>query len=98
MGEDPIAVAPHLYDVLFENERVRLIETKFGMGDSSPMHSHPDYLVFALEAGKAVFRSEDGETVDVEMKAGDVMWRDAETHAVDAAPDSQVHVLLFELK
>ncbi len=42
------------------------------------MHSHPDYLVYGLGDGKVQFTSPLGETADVELKTGDVMWRDAE--------------------
>ena len=98
MGHDPVEVAPNVYSVLFENEKVRLLQVREKPGDGSSMHSHPDYLVYGLGAGKVQFTSPSGETADVELKAGDVMWRDAEEHATENVGDTDVHALLFELK
>ena len=39
-----------------------------------------------------------GETAEIEMKAGDVMWREPEEHAVDNIGSTEAHALLFELK
>jgi len=35
------AVAPNLYKVLFENNRVRVLVTRYGPGVTSESHSHP---------------------------------------------------------
>jgi len=40
---DPAEVAPNVYGVLFENDRVRLLEVRLRPGDGSARHSHPDY-------------------------------------------------------
>ena len=44
MAEHAATVAPHAYRVLFENERVRLLEVSMEPGSSTEMHSHPDPL------------------------------------------------------
>jgi quercetin dioxygenase-like cupin family protein len=67
-------------------------------GDSSALHSHPDYLVYNLEDGKVKFGGPSGEGEEVELKAGDVMWRDAEDHTAEGIGSTDVHALLFELK
>ena len=36
--------------------------------------------------------------VEVELKPGDVMWREPEEHAVDNVGNTDAHVLLVELK
>jgi quercetin dioxygenase-like cupin family protein len=97
MGLDPVEVAPDVYEALFENERVRLLRVHLDPGGSSPMHSHPGYLVYALAPGKVTFTSESGEKEELEVDAGQAGWRDAETHSTAAGPTG-VDALLVELK
>lgn len=98
MAGDPVEVAPNVYKTLFENERVRLLEVRLAAGDSSEMHSHPDYVVYNLSAGKVKFSSGSGETEEVELPEGTAMWRDAEEHATENVGGNDVRALLFELK
>jgi len=98
MTTDAAQVAPNVYTVLFENERVRLLEARLRPGDSSAMHSHPDYLVYGLGDSKVTFTSASGESADVELKAGQTMWRDAEEHSAKNLGTTDVVALLFELK
>ena len=50
MVKDAAEAAPNVYTVVFENERVRLLEARVKPGDSSAMHAHPNYLVYGLAA------------------------------------------------
>ena len=98
MAQDAVQVAPHVYKVLLENERVRLLEVRMKAGEGSAMHSHPAYVIYGLSDGKVTFKSPSGESIDVEVKAGDVMSREAEEHAVENIGSADVHALVFELK
>ncbi len=98
MAEDAVKVAPHVYKVLFENERARVLEVNMQPGDSSDMHSHPDYLVHLLSSGKVRFTSPSGETAELELPAGASMWREAEEHSTENVGDTAVHALFFEPK
>ena len=98
MAEDATKVAPHVYKVLFENERVRLLEVSMQPGDSSEMHTHPDNLVYMLSDGKVTFTDPSGETADLELQAGASMWMEATEHATENTGGAVVHVLFFEPK
>jgi beta-alanine degradation protein BauB len=98
MAGHAAAVAPDVYKVIFENDRVRVLEARMGVGDHTDLHSHPDYLVYALKDGKVKFTGPSGEGGEAEFKAGDVMWREAEEHATDNVGDTEVHALFFEPK
>ena len=52
MTEDATKVAPHVYKVVFENERARVLEVRMKPGESTTRHSHPDYVVYVLSGGK----------------------------------------------
>jgi beta-alanine degradation protein BauB len=98
MAEDAAKVAPHIYKVLFENERVRLLEVTMQPGDSSEMHSHPDNLIYVLSDGKVTFTAPSGETADLELATGASTWMDATEHATDNVGGTTVRVLFFEPK
>ncbi|MDH5616494.1 MAG: hypothetical protein OEY62_08140 [Acidimicrobiia bacterium] len=38
--------------VVFENERVRVLDVRADPGSESPMHSHPDSVMYARECGR----------------------------------------------
>ncbi|MDP9362481.1 MAG: cytoplasmic protein [Acidobacteriota bacterium] len=97
-AQDPVKVAPDNYKVTTNNTRVRVVDIHLKPGDKVPMHSHPGYVAVALTPCKVRFTSPAGKTQDVEFKAGDANWRDAETHAVQNIGESECHVLNIELK
>ena len=98
MAEDAATVAPHVYKVLFENERARFLEVTMKPGESTQMHSHPDYLIYNLNAAKVRFALPSGESAELELPAGAVMWREAEEHATENVGDTEVRCFFFEPK
>jgi len=98
MAKDAVEAAPNVYTVLFENERVRLLQARVKPGDSSSMHSHPNYLVYSLGECNVTFTEASGQSVDVELKDGQSMWREAEEHSAKNLGSTDVVALLIELK
>lgn len=98
MANDAAQVAPHVYKVLFENDRVRLLEVRMKPGDESAMHSHPDYLVYTLEGGTVKLTAASGDSADVEINAGETMWRDAEEHSALNTGSTELVAVFVELK
>ena len=45
---DAVSVAPDVYSVMFENDRVRVLAIRTDAGASSEMHSHPDMVLYAV--------------------------------------------------
>lgn len=98
MADDAAKVAPHVYKVVFENERARVLEVTMEPGDRSEMHTHPDYFVYFLSDGKGRFTTPSGETQEIEWRAGTSMWREAEEHATENIGGTTVRALFFEPK
>ena len=99
MKQDPVQAASLNYKVLFENDRVRVLEYRSKPGEKTEMHSHPDYLVYDLGNGyKIQFTFPDGKVKTIEGKAGTVSWHDAVTHAAENIGTIDAHALLIELK
>lgn len=57
MSQDAVAVAPDVYKVLLENERVRVLEVKAKPGMRTAMHTHPSLVAVGITDGKYRFGS-----------------------------------------
>lgn len=97
-AQDPLKIAPEIYKVALENERVRVLDVHLKAGGKSPKHSHPAYVAVAFTPCKVRFTLPDGKTREADMKPGDVVWSDPETHSVDNIGTGECHVLNIELK
>jgi hypothetical protein len=52
MTEDATKVAPHVYKVVFENERARVLEVRMKLGESTTRHSHRTTSSTSLAAAR----------------------------------------------
>ena len=98
MAEDAAKVAPHVYKVLFENDRLRFLEVTMQPGERSELHSHPDYFVYFPSGGKGRFTTASGETEELDMPEGVSMWREAEEHATENVGDTTIRAFFVEPK
>ena len=100
-AQDAARVQPHAYKVVFENDKLRVLEfnSRPGMGVCGEgMHSHPPHLTIALSAAKVRVKLPDGKLFNGENKLGDVFWSEAETHEVENISGRDVRALIVELK
>ena len=97
-AQDPAKVDPAHYKVLFNNSQVRILDVRQKPGYKTPMHSHPNHVVYALTGETLKFTLPDGKTNTATIKAGQVVWRNAETHTVENVGKNEAHVLDIELK
>ena len=95
-AQDAVATQPANNKVLFENDRVRVLEVTFGPGTPLKMHSHPAHVVYMVEGGKAKFTTADGKVTDAEATPGTVRWSDPVTHTVETSAASKA--IVVELK
>ena len=98
MAQDPLEVGPDVYKLVFENERVRVLDAQFKVGGKIGTHSHPDHFAYVLSSGKIRISYPDGSSKEVELKVGDVLWMNAETHAGENIGTTEIHLLVVELK
>src|SRR5229473_1749830 len=92
-AQDPAKVDPQHYKVLLDNEYVRIIDVRQQPGDKSPLHSHPHHAVYWLTGSTLKFTSSDGKINTVTNKAGQAVWRNAETHTVEVIGKTESHAL-----
>lgn len=97
-AQDPVKVAPTMNKVILDNEKVRVIDSVLKAEQQMPMHQHPDNVVYVVKGGKLRFVDMKGTPTDREFKDGECMFRPTETHAVQNAGSTDVHVITIELK
>lgn len=97
MNLDPAVTNPEHYHVVFENERVRVLEYSDQPGDSTTPHEHPDSLMYTLSAFRRRLVSGDQQR-EVALDAGTVGWLPAQQHHGENIGDTPTHVLFVELK
>jgi quercetin dioxygenase-like cupin family protein len=94
---DPVVTDPELYRVIFENERVRVLEYRDRPGDATSPHSHPDTVMYTLTSFSRRLAA-DGRQVEVTLPAGQVRWVAAQEHSGENVGDTVTHALFIELK
>jgi quercetin dioxygenase-like cupin family protein len=97
-ADDPVKVDPKHYKVEFENDHVRVVRIKYGPGEKSMMHSHPESVAVFLTDARAKFTYPDGKTEDIDAKAGTVQHMDAFTHLPENKTKKRFEVIQVELK
>ncbi|MEV6814860.1 cytoplasmic protein [Micromonospora sp. NPDC051296] len=97
MSQDPAITDPDLYKVVFENDRVRVLEYLDQPGAKTHPHRHPDSVMYTLSSFRRRI-SAGGREVDVELPAGQVRWLDAQEHSGQNIGDTDTHTLFIELK
>jgi beta-alanine degradation protein BauB len=97
MKNDPVATNPELYSVVFENEKVRVLEYRDQPGDRTLAHDHPDSVMITLSSFRRRLGSQD-ESRDVELTQGLAAWLPAQRHFGANIGDSETHVIFVELK
>jgi len=97
MSLDPVETNPDHYKVVFENDRVRVLEYTDRPGERTTTHEHPDSVMHTLSAFRRRLISGDAAR-EVEMPAGLTGWLPAQQHAGENIGDTETHVLFVELK
>jgi hypothetical protein len=95
---DPTTTDPDKYRVIFENERVRVLEYRDEPGQATKPHEHPDSLMYTLSSFDRRLVAESGESRDVSLTSGEVRWLDAQTHSGENIGQTPTHVLFVEFK
>jgi quercetin dioxygenase-like cupin family protein len=97
MSLDPVVTNPDHYRVVFENERVRVLEYTDEPGDRTAPHGHPDSVMCTLSSFQRRLFAGDRQR-DVELTAGTVNWLPAQQHAGENIGETPTHVIFVELK
>jgi quercetin dioxygenase-like cupin family protein len=103
---DAMVAAPDHHEVLLENERVRVLDSRIKPDETVPLHTHrwasvlyilgtSDFIRYDTE-GNAVF---DSRTAATNVKPGTAVWSPPlRAHSVENVGDTEIRVISVELK
>jgi len=97
MKLDPVTTNPESYKVVFENDRVRVLEYKDKPGHLTTPHEHPNSVMYTLTTFSRRLHA-NRTTRDVEIVAGTTSWLPAQMHAGENIGQTDTHVIFVELK
>jgi hypothetical protein len=95
---DPVELDPKHYKAEFENDAVRVLRIKYGAGEKSVMHDHSAGVGIFLTDQHVKFTYPDGNTKEIELKAGQTKWLDSFTHLPENLSDKPFEMILVEIK
>ncbi len=97
MSGDPTETDPDKYKVVFENERVRVLEYRDKPGDRTSPHRHPDSVMYTLSSFERRLIHGDQQR-DVQLEAGRAIWIAAQEHGGENIGQTDSHSMFVELK
>ena len=96
---DPVRAAPHIYELAFENERVRVLKRTLRKQETAPLVSQPDRVVVYLNP--CAWLEDDGEGGERMMSFGfgEPSWAAGGSHG-GTSPNvvETCHIVEVELK
>jgi len=95
--DDPVGTNPDHYSVLFENERVRVLEYRDEPGDETTPHRHPDSVMVTLSAFRRRLSTND-RVFDAVLDAAEARWLPAQSHSGENTGDTPTRAIFIELK
>ncbi|TDQ29393.1 cupin domain-containing protein [Zeaxanthinibacter enoshimensis] len=97
-AQDAVEADPEHYSVEFENDQVRVLRIKYGPGEKSVMHQHPDAVAVMLTESNGMMTLPDGSMIEDKNKAGTAMFTPEATHLPQNNGSEPMELILVELK
>ena len=97
--------APDHHGVLYENERVRVLDTRLAAGDRTPIHAHEWPAALYVLSWSDFIRRDDRGNVIADSRgnpapaAGTALWIDPlPPHYVENVGSADLHIIAVEVK
>ncbi len=97
-GQDPVPLYPGNYKVLFENDKLRVLDFRLAKGATEAMHDHPANVAVFLADFTIRFTLPDGQTKMRVGHPGDVSYSEATKHSPVNVGETDAHGVIVELK
>lgn len=96
-AQDAIEVAGGNYEVVLENDKVRVLRGRYQPGSMSAMHEHPGSVVVQMTGGALRFTAPDGQVMDQVLEQGRVAWSGG-AHSIENIGPEELEVIIVEVK
>ena len=97
-GQDIVKLTPDYVKVVFENDRVRVLQFNEPGHTKLPMHSHPAYVAVGFTNDHSKYTFPDGKSSDERTKANEVTYSKNITHASENLSGAASETVMVELK
>ena len=95
----PEKVSPEIYEVLLENEAVKVMKVTFAPGQEDNMHDHYPFTGYLLDGGKAQVTMPDGKVNEREFPSGFIAHNgNGVRHKVKNIGSNDMNIILTEHK
>ena len=95
----PEKVSPEIYEVLLENEAVKVMKVTFAPGQEDNMHDHYPFTGYLLDGGKAQVTMPDGKVNEREFPSGFIAHNgNGVRHKVKNIGSNDMNIILIEHK
>ena len=103
---DAMAAAPAHHKVLLENDQVRVLDTRLGPGERTPVHTHPWPSVLYVKSWSDFIRYDpegsillDSRALGLNPEIGTTIWSaPLGPHYAENVGNQDLHVIAVELK
>jgi hypothetical protein len=101
---DAVVAAPKHHTLVFENESVRVLDTRIPVGDTVPVHTHKwPAVYYTLTFSHFIRRDENGKVLFDSRTApappASANWADClPPHSVENVGDQDIRLISWELK
>jgi hypothetical protein len=102
---DAMIAAPDHHQVLFENDRVRILDTKLAAGERTPMHAHEWPAALYVLSWSDFLRRDESGTILIDSRdrtapaASSGLWIEPlPPHSVENIGSSDLHIIAVEVK
>lgn len=97
--DDAVNIAPQFHEVLYEDNKMRILKVSVAPGTTADMHWHPHNANYVLKSGKLKFTDPQNNSKEVKLAEGMITSSDKDVfHKVENTGDSTVETIQVELK
>ena len=95
---DVNSVLPQYARVLLDNDDFKITEVSLPKGESIPMHSGINRIIYSLTDYQLMYESSNEEKGEKQFRSGDVHWHDACQHALENNGETEARFLVVSYK
>lgn len=95
---DPTVTDPDKYQVILENDHVRVLRYHDEPGSKTHPHHHRNFVMYALAPFRRKLTMEDDTKRERDFRAGDIAWMSEQSHTGENTGNTPTEVLLVEIK
>ena len=93
------AVSPDIYEIVHEDELIKVYTATFPVGSSDNVHEHGMNTAYVITGGKVEIKGSDGSVSERNIPGGAVLYSDKMvSHQVKNIGETDIKVLLAEYK